>query len=281
MPKAAPKKTAAPAKAAKPVKASGNLKIATFNANSIRARMPILLDWLKKEQPDVLAVQETKVQDHEFPKDVIQAAGWNVIFHGQKSYNGVAFISKKPMTLLDKRLYPKEMEEQARLMVSEYDGVKLINTYIPQGYAIDSDKYKYKLKFFADLKKYFDKNVPAASAAIWMGDLNVAPTEIDLNNPKGNKDHPCFHIDAREALAATMKGKWTDLFREKEKGPGHYTFWDMRQPQVFEKNLGWRIDFLMGTPPMVSRLQKIWIDTKPRGLEKPSDHTFLIGEFSR
>jgi exodeoxyribonuclease-3 len=280
MPKAAPKKAAASAAKKSPV-SSGNLKIATFNTNSIRARMPILLDWLKKEQPDVIGIQETKVQDHEFPKDAIQAAGWNVIFHGQKSYNGVAFISKKPMTILENRLYPKDKEEQARLLVSEYDGVKLINTYIPQGFAIDSEKYQYKLKFYADLKKYFDKNVPATSDAIWMGDLNVAPTEIDLNNPKGNKDHPCYHIDAREALAATMKGKWTDLFREKEKGPGHYTFWDMRQPQVFAKNLGWRIDFLMGTPPMVSRLQKIWIDTKPRGLEKPSDHTFLIGEFSR
>jgi exodeoxyribonuclease-3 len=281
MPKAAPKKTNATTKAIPSAKASSNLKIATFNANSIRARMPILLDWLKKEQPDVLGVQETKVQDHEFPKDVIQAAGWNVIFHGQKSYNGVAFISKKPMTILENRLYPKDKEEQARLLVSEYDGVKLINTYIPQGYAIDSEKYQYKLKFYADLKKYFDKNVSLTSNAIWMGDLNVAPTEIDLNNPKGNKDHPCYHVDAREALTATMKGKWTDLFREKEKGPGHYTFWDMRQPQVFAKNLGWRIDFLMGTPPMVSRLQKIWIDTKPRGLEKPSDHTFLIGEFSK
>jgi len=157
MPKAAPKKAAAPA-AKKTSAASGNLKIATFNTNSIRARMPILLDWLKKEQPDVIGIQETKVQDHEFPKDVIQAAGWNVIFHGQKSYNGVAFISKKPMTILENRLYPKDKEEQARLLVSEYDGVKLINTYIPQGYAIDSEKYQYKLKFYADLKKYFDKN---------------------------------------------------------------------------------------------------------------------------
>ncbi len=283
MPKAAPKKTTAVKSkpAAKASAGGANLKIVTFNTNSIRARMGILLDWLKKESPDVVGIQETKVQDHEFPKEAIQAAGWNVIFHGQKSYNGVAFISKKPMTILENRLYPKDAEEQARFLVSEYDGVKLINTYIPQGFDIESEKYKYKLKFYSDLKKYFDKNVPLDSDAIWMGDLNVAPTEIDLNNPKGNKDHPCFHIDAREALAATMKGKWTDLFREKEKGPGHYTFWDMRQPQVFAKNLGWRIDFLMGTPPMVARLQKIWIDTKPRGLEKPSDHTFLIGEFSR
>lgn len=243
--------------------------------------MHILLDWLKKEQPDVLAVQETKVQDHEFPKEPLEAAGWNVVFRGQKSYNGVAFISKKPVQNTVNRLYPRDAEEQARFLMGEYEGILLINTYVPQGYAIDSDKYQYKLKFYADLKKFFQKNVPNDRPAIWMGDLNVAPTEIDLNNPKGNKEHPCFHIDARNAFEDTVKGKWTDLFREKEKGPGHYTFWDMRFPGAFERNAGWRIDFLMGTPPMVQRLQKIWIDKKPRGLEKPSDHTFLVGEFSR
>jgi exodeoxyribonuclease-3 len=279
MPKSAPNKKTASTR--KPAAKNSTLKIATFNANSIRARLGIILDWLKKENPDVLAVQETKVQDPEFPKEAIESAGWNVIFHGQKSYNGVAFISKNPLPILEKRLYPKDKEEQARFLVSEIEGVKLINTYIPQGFDIESEKYQYKLKFFKDLKKYFEKNISTDTPAIWMGDLNVAPTEIDLNNPQGNQNHPCFHIDARKALEDVMKNKWTDLFREKEKGPGHYTFWDFRQPSTFERNLGWRIDLLLGTPPMVSRLQKIWIDTKPRGLEKPSDHTFLIGEFFR
>ncbi len=256
------------------------LRIATFNANSIRVRMGILLDWLKKNQPDVLAIQETKVQDIEFPREPIEAAGWQVVFHGQKSYNGVAFISKKPLTNIEKRLYPKDAEEQARFLAGTYEGVRLINTYIPQGYAIDSEKYQYKLKFFKDLRAYFDRQIGPQTPAIWMGDLNVAPTEIDLNNPKGNKEHPCFHIDARKALEETMGSQWKDLFREKVKEGGHYTFWDMRQPGGFERNLGWRIDFLMGTQPVAEKLEKIWIDTKPRGLEKPSDHTFLLGDFS-
>lgn len=280
-PKVTPKAVAKPAAKAttKPSKSS-NLKIATFNANSIRARMPILLDWLKKEQPDVLAVQETKVQDHEFPKDDIQNAGWQVVYHGQKSYNGVAFISKKPMEKVDMGFY-KKVDEQARFISGEYDGVRLYNTYIPQGNDITGEKYQYKLKYLADLKKYFQKNVPNTMPALWMGDMNVAQTEIDLNNPKGNKDHPCYHIDARNAFEEVLKGKWTDLFREKVKEGGHYTFWDMRFPGAFDRNAGWRIDLILGTPPMVPRLQKIWIDTKPRGLERPSDHTFLIGEFSR
>ena len=286
-------KPKAPSKASKPGtktqgktgKATGKssskpLKIATFNANSIRVRMPILLNWLKKEKPDVLAVQETKVQDAEFPKEPIEQAGWNVVFHGQKGYNGVAFISQKPMEKVEMGFY-KQPEEQARFITGEYAGVRLINTYIPQGYAIDSEKYQYKLKYLADLKKYFEKHIPNNLPALWMGDLNVARTEIDLNNPKGNKEHPCFHIDARNALEEVLKGKWTDLFREKVKEGGHYTFWDMRFPGAFERNAGWRIDLILGTPPMVERLRKIWIDTKPRGLEKPSDHTFLIAEFSR
>ena len=138
-----------------------------------------------------------------------------------------------------------------------------------------------RLKFYADLKKFFQKNIPNDRPSLWMGDLNVAPTEIDLNNPKGNQNHPCYHIDARKALEETMQGKWTEYLREKVKEGGHYTFWDMRQPGAFERNLGWRIDFIMGTLPMVANLQKIWIDTKPRGLEKPSDHTFVVAEFLR
>jgi exodeoxyribonuclease-3 len=184
------------------------------------------------------------------------------------------------MAKVDMGFY-KKVDEQARFISGEYDGVRLYNTYIPQGNDITNEKYQYKLKYLADLKKYFQKNVPNTMPALWMGDMNVARTEIDLNNPKGNKDHPCFHIDARNAFEEILQGKWTDLFREKVKEGGHYTFWDMRFPGAFERNAGWRIDLILATPPMVSRLQKIWIDTKPRGLERPSDHTFVIGEFSR
>jgi len=278
--KAKSSSAAKPAKTKTSTGGAGSLKIATFNANSIRVRMDILLNWLKKEKPDVLAVQETKVQDHEFPKEPLEAAGWNVVYHGQKSYNGVAFISKKPLEKVDMGFY-KKPDEQARFITGLYDGVRLFNTYIPQGNDIESDKYQYKLQYLADLKKYFEKTAPNGKPALWMGDMNVARTEIDLNNPKGNLDHPCFHIDARKAFEEVLEGKWTDLFREKVKEGGHYTFWDMRQPGTFQRNLGWRIDLILGTPPMVTRLQKIWIDTKPRGLERPSDHTFLIAEFSK
>lgn len=257
-----------------------SLKIATFNANSLRARLQIVLDWLEKEQPDVLAIQETKVQDHDFPKEAFTSRGWSVVFRGQKSYNGVAFVSKEPLAQVQDRLHPNSHQEDARFISCEYHGIRLFNTYIPQGYLIDSPKYQTKLNYFADLKKYFEKNLHPDIPALWMGDLNVALTEIDLANPEDNQDHVCFHIDARNALKKTMDGMWLDLFREKNKEPGHYTFWDYRQPSTLVKNLGWRIDLILGTKPMVSRLKKIWIDKEPRKLEKPSDHTFLAAEFS-
>jgi exodeoxyribonuclease-3 len=256
-------------------------KVGTFNCNSIRSRLGIVLDWLKKEEPDVLALQETKVVDELFPKSDFEKAGWNAACHGQKAYNGVAFISKKPMKNVEFRLYPKDPEEPARFIAGDYEGVRHFNTYIPQGYDIESDKYQYKLKFFADLRKYFVKNVKPAQPTLWMGDLNIAPEEIDLYDPKGNKDHVCFHVDARNAFKKCEEGLWTDLFREKVKEGGHYTFWDYRQPMTLERNIGWRVDHILGTSPMVKRLANVWIDRKPRAMEKPSDHTFLIAEFSQ
>jgi len=255
------------------------LKIATFNTNSVRSRLPIVMDWLKKEKPDVLALQETKVQDSEFPAQIFQEAGWKVVYRGQKSYNGVAFISKKPMEKVVDRLYPKINSEEARFIAGWYGDVLLVNTYIPQGYSIDSEKYQYKLKYYADLGKWFEKNVKPSVPALWMGDLNIAPTEIDVDNPKTKKDHPCYHVDARNAFLKVRDARWTDLFRQVHPEPGNYTFWDYRFPSSLAANKGWRIDFILGTKPMTGRLKRIWIDKEPRMAEKPSDHTVLAAEF--
>lgn len=254
------------------------MKIATFNCNSLRARLPIVLDWLKRESPDVLALQETKVVDDLFPREPFEKAGWTVLFRGQKGYNGVAFISKK--ALAGPRLRLIADDEEARFIAARLDGVLLVNTYVPQGFMPDSPKFEKKLRFYADLKKYFGSEVPPAMPALWMGDLNVAPAELDLWDPKRNVEHVCFHPKARAAFEAARGSLWTDLFREKEKGPGHYTYWDYLVPTNVAKNRGWRIDHLLGTAPMRERLKRIWIDKAPRLLEKPSDHTFLAAEFS-
>lgn len=256
------------------------LKIATFNANSIRARMPIVLDWLKKEKPDLLALQETKVMDDKFPREQLEKEGWHVAFKGQKGYNGVAMISKKPLDQVKLHIDPDDPQEEARFMTALLGGILVVNTYVPQGYMLDSPKFKKKLKFFADLKKLFARTVGGNQPAIWLGDLNVAPTEIDLWDPKRNAEHVCFHPLARKAFEEARGDSWIDLFREKEKEAGHYTFWDYLWPANLEKNRGWRIDHMLGTPAVAPRLKRIWIDKEPRRQERPSDHTFLAGEFS-
>ncbi len=254
------------------------MKIATFNANSIRSRLPVVLKWLADERPDILALQETKVVDELFPRADFEKAGWHAACRGQKGYNGVAFLSRRPLRDVDACWDPSGSGE-ARTLTAWWDDWFLINTYVPQGFSPDSPKFENKLKFYAGLKKLIAKAVPPDIPALWMGDLNVAPTALDLHDPARNEDHVCFHPKARAALAATMGDLWIDLFREKEKGPGHYTYWDYMMPSNFHRNRGWRIDLLLGTPAAARRLKKIWIDKAPRGWEKPSDHTFLVAEF--
>lgn len=252
-------------------------KIATFNANSVRKRVPIILHWLQKEKPDVLALQETKVEDAQFPREAFEKEGWRLLFRGQKGYNGVAFISREPLT--DPVFFLHDQKEEARFLSAKWKNILLINTYVPQGYLITSDKYRMKLQYFKRLREWFEKNVRTGQSALWMGDLNVARTELDVDNPKTKTDHVCFHIDARQAFEETVEGIWVDLFREKIKEGGHYTFWDYRFPSAFQANKGWRIDYILGTPPMVKCLKRIWIDKEPRAASQPSDHTFLIAEF--
>lgn len=255
------------------------MKVATFNCNSVRTRLPIVLAWLKKESPDLLSLQETKVVDDLFPRDPFEKAGWHVAVRGQKGYNGVALITKVPLAEVASRLDPKSSEEEARFIAGRLHGVWVVNTYVPQGHTPESPKFEKKLRFFAALKKYFAKAVPPDSPALWMGDLNVAPTEIDLWDPKGNAEHVCYHPKVRRLYEDVRGARWIDLFREKEKGPGHYTFWDYLVPTNLARNRGWRIDHLLGTAPMARRLERVWIDKEPRGMERPSDHTFLAATF--
>jgi exodeoxyribonuclease-3 len=170
--------------------------------------------------------------------------------------------------------------DDARLLRVVIQGLPIINTYVPQGASVDDPKFQKKLKFFADLKKFFAQTIKPGQAALWMGDLNVAPTEMDLWDPERNQEHVCFHPKTRAAYENVCGKLWVDLFREREKGPGHYTFWDYLWPKNFEHNRGWRIDLMLGTPPMVRRLKRIWIDKAPRTQERPSDHTILAAEFS-
>lgn len=254
------------------------MKIATFNANSIRSRAQIIVDWLAENNPDVLCVQETKVQDKDFPVDAFAETGYKFVFKGEKSYNGVAIFSRTKLTEVEFGL-DSEPTDAARMIKAKTAGITVVNTYIPQGYEIESEKYQYKLDWLQRLLKCFKKHFKPADKLLWMGDFNIAPEAKDVYDPAALAGHVCFNSHLTDLLKKFTDWGFVDLFRLHCAAPGKFTFWDYRQPNGFNRNLGWRIDHIMGTASMAERCTNCFIDTKPRMLEKPSDHTFLAAEF--
>jgi len=259
------------------------MKIATFNVNSIRQRLPIVNDWLSQQRPDVLCLQETKVQDHQFPLEAFAESAYRVTYKGMKSYNGVAVFSLEKPTVSRFGLDDGPESDEPRMAHVKIDGVDIINTYIPQGYLIDSPKYPYKLEWFKRLRRYFEKNLQADKPVIWLGDMNVAPEPIDVHHPEKHEDHPCYHVDARLAYRDVVQWGFTDVFRHKYPDVQQFTFWDYRfragQKSAMEANLGWRIDHMMVTQPLLTSLKAVGVDMAPRMREKASDHTVLWADF--
>jgi exodeoxyribonuclease-3 len=254
------------------------MRIATYNANSIRARLPIILQWLQKYQPDVLCVQETKVQDAEFPALDFEQLGYTPIFSGQKSYNGVAILSKKKPSEVGTGL-DSQPKDESRLIYAKIDNVYIVNTYIPQGRELDHEMFQYKLKWFARLKRFFKKHFSPDDMVVWLGDINVARGYDDIHNAKKQEQHVCFHQSARKAFENTMKWGFVDVFREKHPEPGHYTFFDYRTVNVVKRKMGWRIDMILCSEPLAALCTDSFIDLEPRLQERPSDHTFLVADF--
>lgn len=254
------------------------MKVASFNVNSIRARLPIVIEWLEKNKPDVLAVQETKVQDPDFPSEAFDAIGYRYVFRGQKSYNGVALFSPHVIGETEFGL-ADEPKDEPRLLKASVNGLTIVNTYIPQGYQADSEKFQYKLEWFNRLLAYFNTHFKPTDPVLWLGDLNVAPLPIDVHDPDAKLKHVCFHPQIRAALEQVIAWGFTDLFRLHCSEPEQYTFWDYRGPKTFERNRGWRIDHMMGTEPVSKMCQRCYIDKEPRTAERPSDHTPIIAEF--
>ncbi len=253
------------------------MKIATFNANSIKSRLEIILNWLNANKPDVLCIQETKTQDINFPLEAINNANYNCVYKGQKAYNGVAIISPHDISEVEFGL-DDEPADPARLIKAKINGINIVNTYVPQGRKPDSEFYQYKLQWFKRLKSYFEKRFTPDTPLIWTGDLNVAPEDIDVHNPTRLLGHVCFNPQLTEVFYDTVSFGFTDLFRLHNPQPDLYTYFDYRFPTTLKKNLGWRIDHILGTDPVTQRCTKSYIDMEPRLLPKPSDHTFMIAE---
>jgi exodeoxyribonuclease-3 len=256
------------------------MKVATYNANSIRARLPIILAWLAKEQPDLLCIQETKVQESEFPPDEIRAAGYHVVFRGQKAYAGVAVISREPLQDVVFGFDDGGEPDEARLIRARYDGIFVVNTYVPQGQSVDSPQFQYKLEWLGRLRRLFERHYSPADPILWMGDFNVAPEPIDVHNPEGLKNHVDFHPLARQALERVREWGWVDLLRKFHPDERIYTFWDYRVRGAIERGLGWRVDHIWATRPLAEKCTRCWVDMEPRLADKPSDHTVLAAEFA-
>jgi len=254
------------------------MKIATFNVNSLRARLPILSEWLKKASPDVICLQETKVQDPDFPHTDIEATGYEYVFKGQKTYNGVAILSRHKIADVSYGL-PDEPHDEARLIAATIGGITIVNTYVPQGVSTDSEYFTYKLNWFKRLRTYFDKSFDPQKPFLWCGDLNIAPEPIDVYDHEALKEHVCHHPSVAKALHDVMDFGLKDAFRMHNAEAGQYTFWDYREPASLKRNHGWRLDHIMVTAPLAKECSACWVDKWPRQQPRPSDHTPLIAEF--
>jgi exodeoxyribonuclease III len=255
------------------------MKVATFNVNSIRARLPIIVSWLSQEAPDILFLQETKVQDKDFPVKAFEDAGYHPAFRGQKSYNGVAIVTKSSLEDVTSHL-PGEDTDEARFISGRMGDMALINVYVPQGFEVDSDKFLHKLEWLADLADHLTAHYDPSSPILMGGDFNVALTEMDVFDPEGLRGGVGFHPDEQAMLQRLLDWGLVDIFRKHVTEGGQYTFWDYRIPNGFKRNMGWRIDYILATAPLAERSRSVWIDKKARSLEKPSDHTLMVAEFA-
>ena len=253
--------------------------IATWNVNSILARMPNVLRWIDDVKPDVVCMQETKCTDDKFPTLLFQERGYHCQLFGQQSYNGVAILTRETCET-GRRGYPDDDEAaQSRLITATVNGINIINVYIPNGQAVGSEKYQFKLSWIERLRRFIDANYDRTTPVLLCGDFNVAPDERDVHDVRLWQGRIMFSEQERAAIQQVKDWGFTDAFRLHTEAGGHFTWWDYRAG-AFRRNLGLRIDHVWITDPLVARNTRTWIDMSPRTWEKPSDHAPMLAEFS-
>jgi exodeoxyribonuclease-3 len=254
------------------------MKLATWNVNSITARLPLVTKWLEAAQPDVLCLQELKCTDEKFPKSAFEALGYKSEVFGQRTYNGVAIISRAGAVDVQRGFHDDEEGAQARLLAATVEGVRVVNVYIPNGQFVGSDKYRFKLEWMQRLRRFFDEEYERSSSVLLCGDFNVAPEERDVHDPEQWEGHVLFSKRERAALEKLRDWGFTDAFRLHTEGEGHYSWWDYRQGS-FRRNAGLRIDHIWVSEPLAGVCKESWIDKEPRAWERPSDHTPVVARF--
>jgi exodeoxyribonuclease-3 len=254
--------------------------IASWNVNSIRARLPIVMEWLKTASPDVVLLQELKCEDNAFPLMEIQSTGYNALVKGQKAYNGVAILSKQKATLRRDTLAGDDVLAHSRYIEAEIGDWIVASLYFPNGNPKDGDKFKYKLDWMNWLQTHAEALLKEERPVVLGGDYNVIPEEIDAAHPEKWRNDALFSIEARTAFRKLRNLGYYDALRMKHPHTGHlYTYWDYLAG-AFDRDDGIRIDHLMLSPEAADKLISCRIDRHPRTLEKASDHTPIVGEFA-
>jgi len=256
-----------------------SMKIATWNVNSINVRMPQLLAWLEAAEPDVVSIQETKTVDDGFPAEALKNAGYDAVFMGEKSYNGVAIISKFPLESVQKNLPDDTAESQKRFIAATTRGIRIVNTYIPNGSELWSDKFKFKLDWLQRLRRYFDETCDSETDVILCGDFNVAIDDRDVWDPPAMAGKLHFSKPERAAIHHVKQWGFTDLYRKMNNDKQEFSWWDYRAG-AWQRNRGLRIDHLWASASLAERCTRCVIDRSTRGLTLPSDHAPVIAEFS-
>ncbi|HET7921227.1 MAG TPA: exodeoxyribonuclease III [Gammaproteobacteria bacterium] len=247
------------------------MKIASWNVNSLRVRLPQVLKWLDEARPDVLAIQETKTEDRNFPVAELRAAGYHVVFNGQPTYNGVAILSRDPAEVFASAL-PDFEDPQKRVLGARIGNIAVLDLYVPNGQSLESDKYRYKLDWLAQLGAWLDALLREHPQLVMLGDFNIAPEDRDVHDPAAWDGQVLVSEPERRAFQALLQAGLQDSFRLHEAGSGHYSWWDYRAAG-FRRNLGLRIDHVLLSAPLAERCSAAGIDRGPRGWERPSDHT--------
>jgi len=255
------------------------LLVATWNVNSIRTRLSQVIEWIDQVKPDILCLQETKVMDESFPVEPFEKLGYSVEVYGQKSYNGVAIISKINLENVKKGFYgctesDQNIEiffDQKRLISADINGIKIINVYVPNGSSLESDKFNYKINWLNCLASFLDELEKECELICLMGDFNVAPSNLDIHDSNKYEGGIMASEIERNALNNVLKGRLIDSFRMFEKNTGHWSWWDYRN-NAYELNKGWRIDHIYISKDLSSKLKSCVIDSSPRSNSRPSDH---------
>jgi len=251
--------------------------IASWNVNSLNVRLPQVLAWLAAEQPDVLALQETKLVDEKFPRAEIEAAGYHAVYAGQKTYNGVALLSRLPAQDVATSI-PGFDDVQRRVLAATFNGVRVINLYVPNGESVTSDKYRYKLNWLEALTTWIQRELAANPRLVVLGDFNIAPEARDVHDPKRWEGQVLCSDPEREAFRQLLGRGLSDTFRLFEQPEKSFSWWDYRM-QGFQRNHGLRIDHVLASAALCKLCETSRIDRGPRSHERPSDHAPVAAKF--